>query len=54
MRKKWILFILFVVTTGILLGLTGCETPKGGSSVPWNQPEPWEGDVMRGFPINRS
>ena len=38
--------ISFLMTICMFLG---CETPQGGSSVPWNQPEPWEGQVMKGF-----
>lgn len=26
--------------------LAGCETPEGGSSLPWSQPEPWETQVV--------
>lgn len=24
------------------LMIAGCETPEGGSSLPWSQPESWE------------
>ena len=30
----------------ILFAISGCETPEGGSSLPWSQPESWEGQTI--------
>lgn len=37
---KWLLILV------LFLLIAGCETPKGGSSLPWSQPEPWETQVV--------
>jgi hypothetical protein len=34
--------ILIIAALASLLSITGCETPEGGSSLPWNRPQPWE------------
>ncbi len=45
--KKYILMLWAILA---LLAVMGCETPEGGSSVPWSQPEAWEGQVVPGLP----
>lgn len=37
--------ILSIITALSLIMISGCYTPKGGSSIPWNQPAPWEGQT---------
>lgn len=33
-----------ILAIGILtLFIAGCSTPEGGSSMPWSQPQDWEG-----------
>lgn len=37
---RYLFIILF------LISITGCETPKEQSSLPWSRPEPWETQVL--------
>ncbi|MFC1668431.1 hypothetical protein ACFL1T_03495 [Chlamydiota bacterium] len=48
-RIKTSIFILILVSLCVVV--IGCETPEGGSSIPWARPEPWEGEGTLGFPI---
>ena len=41
MKYMYVLFLVLFV-----FFLSGCETPEGGSSLPWSKPEPWEGQVL--------
>lgn len=38
--KRILLLLILAASTTIL---SGCYTPNGGSSIPWNQPASWEG-----------
>lgn len=42
MKQNIIRFFLLAVSVALWLTFTGCETPEGGSSIPWNRPQPWE------------
>jgi len=35
----------FLILLGLILSVSGCYTPEGGSSLPWNQPTQDEGST---------
>ncbi len=41
------LFVLAILLAVSFL-LVGCETPEGGSSIPWDRPQPWERSGLPG------
>jgi hypothetical protein len=41
--KKPLLFALLVVAFGSLFA--GCVAPKSDSTIPWNRPAEWEGQI---------
>ncbi|MBI1869777.1 MAG: hypothetical protein HYS07_01130 [Chlamydiae bacterium] len=49
--KRYDRWILAIFLLGLGLGCVGCSTPEGGSSLPWAQPEPWEGTPV-GIPMS--
>ena len=49
--KKVLVYAVFIFSTVLLLSLNGCETPEGGSSIPWGRPESWEGESTLGIPL---
>lgn len=40
---RYLLVIILIVQ---VLIIAGCETPEGGSSLPWSKPEPWETQIL--------
>lgn len=34
-----------LVSTLVLLGLSGCSNPQQNSSIPWSRPASWEGRI---------
>jgi len=45
--KSWRLILSVLLLAGAGLALTGCQTdnPDNVSSLPWNQPQDWEGPL---------
>lgn len=43
---KKLIFLCFVFSLAFCL--TGCDTPEGGSSLPWSQPQSWENQINIG------
>lgn len=48
-------FLLGLAGVGVILTLSGCQAPQGAeldrpreSSIPWNQPQSWEGPGVLG------
>ncbi len=48
MKRKLITACLLALALVSWLTVTGCETPEGGSSIPWNRPQPWEHQGLPG------
>ena len=38
-KVKGVVLWLVLISMGLLVA---CDTPEGGSSIPWNRPESWE------------
>lgn len=43
---RYVFLICVICGLICVICVTGCETPEGGSSLPWSQPEPWETQVV--------
>ncbi len=41
---KKVCFLLVLISFGFIVA--GCATQEGGSSLPWSQPESWEGQTI--------
>jgi hypothetical protein len=41
--KKPLLFVLLALALGSLFA--GCVAPKTDSTIPWNRPADWEGEI---------
>lgn len=39
-------YIFLLIILSLATFICGCYTPKGGSSIPWNQPASWEGQTV--------
>ena len=49
--KALCVFLAGLFLIGILFLTIGCETPEGGSSLPWGRPEEWEGETNLGISL---
>jgi hypothetical protein len=52
MKSKLRSLLALALFTGALFALSGCQSTTEDSSVPWNRPADWEGQVPgmgRGF-----
>ncbi len=45
-KVKGVVLWLVLISMGFLVA---CDTPEGGSSIPWNRPESWEHQTPMGI-----
>lgn len=45
MKNKLRSFLALALLTGALCALSGCQSTTEDSSVPWNRPADWEGQI---------
>jgi hypothetical protein len=38
-------FFLLLMSAAVLLGFSGCFSTQQDSSIPWNRPASWEGQI---------
>lgn len=46
MVNKIMRYLFFISVILCPLFLSSCETPEGGSSLPWSRPESWENQAL--------